>query len=630
MTSIYIGDRAVLADVATLVEHDGADGLIEQRAELTELGPHVFQATLTVRNASDGAITVTRLDSFTATLLGSTWVAHWFTSSWGHEFTPQRGALTDEFDLGTRSGRSSNGTHPWLGLEGHGAAVIVAPAWSGNWHITHTAGGLSAGISPWRFATTLRPGEQAVAPAVVIAVGTSIVDAATALTDAIGRSWIPRSAASDSMRVEWNHWWPYEDAEVSADVIEQNAAIAARIGIRQITLDAGWFGSPGDTFWEDVRGDWDLVNTDRFPDGLAAVGRGVRSLGAVPGIWIEAEAVGPRARLRRDRPEILARTDAPGPDVGDTWSFPARDPQDPGFLGYVCLGSPAGRDFVSDALERAVASIDAEWIKLDFNLDPGAGCTRTDHGHGAKDGLYRHYLGLYEVLDAFRDRHPGVILEACSSGGLRLDLGLARHVHCTFLSDPDYTEHHLQVLWGASHMLPPAAMLHWSWSQWRGDFDPAKLDFATIARDDFDTTLRSAMLQRFGVSLRLPELRSDLLDDLEAHVHCYQDEIAPLLRFGVLVPLTAQPLRDGGGERVPVFRVTDGDRHLIGVTVLPGGTAPVRVSTGLSRETAYRARDLLSGEELVCSDGTILLGLRDGETSRLMLLEPVTSGKDDA
>jgi alpha-galactosidase len=33
----------------------------------------------------------------------------------------------------------------------------------------------------------------------------------------------------------------------------------------------------------------------------------------------------------------------------------------------------------------------------------------------------------------------------------RIDLGLAEHVDCLFLSDPDWTEHHLAYLWKASH-----------------------------------------------------------------------------------------------------------------------------------------------------------------------------------
>jgi len=609
-------------DVVVKQEEDATTQRLTDQHELVSLAPSVVESTLTVRNDSDRPVTVLRMDAFAADLVGTGWTAHWFTSAWGQEFTPHSADLSDEFELETRSGRSSNGAHPWLGLERDGAAIVIAPAWSGNWHMSHRSGRVAAGISPWSFATTLQPGEETIAPSVVVAAASTLTEATVALTGAIGRSWIPRTTASDSMRVEWNHWWPYEDAEINAEIIDRNAEIAARLGIRQITVDAGWFGPSGDTFWEDVRGDWDEVNTDRFPDGLAPVGQRVRDHGAVPGIWLEAEAVGPKSTLRRQHPQLLATSQTAEHDAHDTWSFPPRDPAEPGFLGYVCLGSPAGREFVLNALDAAVDSIDARWLKLDFNLDPGTGCTRTDHGHGARDGLYRHYLGLYEVLDTFRDRHPDVILESCSSGGLRIDLGMARHVHCSFLSDPDYTEHHLQVFWGAAHLLPPAAMLHWSWSQWRGDYAPAKLDFATITIEDFDTTLRAAMLQRFGVSLRLTELRPQLLAHLGDHVRLYLEHIAPILRSGVIIPLTGQPLRDGGGERTPAFRATDGDRHIVAVTVLSGGLPPDIVRTGLDANVRYSARDLVTGQDVVYAHGSLRLVWREGQTSCLVALEP--------
>lgn len=157
---------------------------------------------------------------------------------------------------------------------------------------------------------------------------------------------------------------------------------------------------------------------------------------------MEVEAVGPKAELRRRRPEIMARRQ--GNDQAEPW-----DPADPDFLGYICMGSPEGRAHVAGAFRDLVARTGCKWIKVDFNLDPGCGCTRTDHGHGAGDGLYHHYMGLYEVLDEFRADHPDVLVEACSSGGLRLDTGLIRHLHFAFLSDPDWTEHHLQVVHGA-------------------------------------------------------------------------------------------------------------------------------------------------------------------------------------
>ncbi len=590
-------------------------------------GEDVWELALVLTNAGDSAVTVTRMDPLAAHLAGGRWTTLAFNSAWGDEWRPVTGVTDYHHRLGSRSGRSSHGMSPWLGLEREGVGVVVTPAWSGNWHIDIDEGTrVSAGVSTWQFAVELAPGESVTAPSVVIAVGRSRDAAALALTSAVGRDWIPRSVASDRLDVEWNHWWPYEDVQVTEQVIWDNAAVAADLGIEVATVDAGWFGpSDPSTYWGDYRGDWDVVNTVRFPSGLAALGDGIRSAGIRAGIWAEAEAVGSLAAVRRDRPEIMAHAvDGRRHDPSYGLSSQSLDPHDPTFLGYVCLGSEAGRTFVLESMSAAVTAMGAEWIKLDFNVDPDAGCTRTDHGHGAGDGLFRHYEGLYAVLDAFRERHPEVVLEDCSSGGMRLDLGIARHVHTTFLSDPDYTEHALQVFWGASLVLPPAAILHWSWSQWRGENPSQELDFATLSEERFATTLRAAMLHRFGVSLRLTELRPELLAVLRSHVAIYTSTIADLVRTGTVHRLTAQPQRGGFGERAPAFQLSGEGRHVVAQFVLEGGQTPAAVHPVLDTARAYRATDLATGAELPLGERGIPLDDRAGVvTSWLILVEEI-------
>lgn len=585
----------------------------------TRLAGHdVWELALQLTNGGDRDAVLARLDPVSAGLAGEGWEALAFRSAWGDEFRPEVHDAGGDLFFESRAGRSSHGYVPWVGFERAGAGadpagLVVAPAWSGNWHVDLTEGRtLSAGISDWLFETVLGPGEQLTAPSVVLAVGADRDAAAVALTTAVGDGWTPRSAASDRLDVEWNHWWPYEDVEVDEGVIAANADLATPLGIRQVTVDAGWFGpAEAELSWTRVRGDWDRVNTARFPSGIAALGDRIRAAGARPGIWIEGEAVGRDAQVRRDRPEILAlAVDGRRPDRSYRADTVSLDEDDPAFLGYVCCGSEAGRRFVAESLHRVVAEMGAEWVKLDFNVDPDAGCTRTDHGHGAGDGLFRHYEGLYAVLDEFRERHPEVVLEACSSGGLRLDLGLARHVHTLFLSDPDYTEHALQVLWGAGMLLPPASLLHWSWSQWRGDYPPSRLDFAALTEEEFATTLRAAMLHRFGVSLRLPELRPELTAVLADHVRVHTERIAPIVRDGVLRRLTAQPLRGGRGERRPALQLSapDGSRHVVAAFALPGAQADGDriVLRGLDAGASYRVADAFGGEPTVTGGAELM------------------------
>ncbi len=636
----------VIAQADGAIEVEGRLDGTSMRARWTarRIAGDVWEFGLVLRNAGEDPVRVTRMDPLSLAMAGGDWHTHWFRSAWGDEFRAEHGTTRHDTVLEVRSGRSSHGMVPWLGLEREadapgagGAALIVAPAWSGNWHIHLGAGGfVTAGISPWQLVVELAPGEVITAPSVVIATGSDLDAASLALQAAVRDHWLPRTAFTDSLPVEWNHWWPYEDAEVSEEVIAANATAARELGIQIVTVDAGWFGAAdAASDWQEQRGDWDLVNTERFPSGLPALGQTIRDADVLPGFWIEAEAVGASARLRAEHPELLARaTDGRRHDPSYRTMTVSLDPDDPTFLGYVCLGSEAGRAHVLGSMHRLVETTGARWIKLDFNVDPDAGCTRTDHGHGAGDGLLRHYEGLYAVLDEVRRRHPEIVLEACSSGGLRIDLGLARHVHAFFLSDPDYTEHHLAVAWGASRLLPPLGILHWSWSQWRGDYPPSRVDWSGLGDDAFDTMLRAAMIHRFGVSLRLTELRPSLRRRLAEHVELYREHVAPLVRSGVLLPLTPPPVRGGGGERAPVAQLiapavddADGDRHLVAAFVLPGGTRPQRVRPQrLEPGRSYRVTDLGAHTTRTTSAADLAEGIPldgpDGVTSWLIALDP--------
>ncbi len=602
----------------------------------------VWEWTLRLRNEGPNAVTITRMDPL-ALSLGSGWRVHAYRSAWGDEFRPFSGHAGHDTVLESRSGRSSHGTVPWIGFErGQGtgpgggaspAAVTVAPAYSGNWHIHALAGGaVTAGISPWQFAVELTPGETVVAPSVVVTLASTLDEASLTLQRAVAEAWLPRTPTTDAIPVEWNHWWPYEDQEVTEDVIAANADAASELGFEVATVDAGWFGAPdAGSVWSEQRGDWSSVNTVRFPAGLAALGDRIRQAGLEAGMWIEAEAVGARSALRARLPDAMAHcVEGRRHDPSYRLMTESLDTDDPTFLGYVCLGSETGRRHVRQSISDLITTTGARWIKLDFNIDPDGGCTRTDHGHGSGDGLFRHYEGLYAVLDEVRDHHPEVLIESCSSGGLRIDLGLARHVHTFFLSDPDYTEHHLQVLWGVRNLVPPAGILHWSWSQWRGDYPPAQRDWARVTAAEFDTMLRAAMLHRFGVSLRLPELSDELRDRLRVHVALFRDVLAPLVRDGVLRPLTGTPERGGYGERAPAIQLeAPTGESIVGVYLLDGATRPDRVHPHVDSATVYDVTNLATGHRERATAGALRKGgiALDGPadvTSWLFQLTPAT------
>ncbi|MGU3568271.1 alpha-galactosidase [Paenibacillus sp. A51L] len=518
-----------------------------------------------IRNAAGNPVTIGRIDSFVLPLPRDEWRVEYYASDWGAEFEPRSEPLAGGFMLETRFGRSSKGTHPWMTLyrmDGSGQLLTVSPMWSGNWVMRGEAkaeGGyrISGGLHDWEFAKVLQPGGEFGSVHAAMALGNSGDPDTTAVQFArVGRKhWYPHNAFSRSLPVEWNHWWSYEDRDVNEENFRQNAESAASLGMEVVTLDAGWFGpsEPG-TEWYDYRGDWELVNAARFPGGIRPLSDRIHGLGLKFGLWCEIEAAGKLSSLGERSPAFVARRDG--------------EP-----LGYVCFGNPEAREWAFQTLDRLIADYGCDWVKLDFNLDPQAGCNCTDHGHGPGDGLYEHYTGYYSVLDRIRERYPDIILENCSSGGLRIDLGMMRHTHLTFLSDPDWPEHSLQVFWGAVAMLAPDACLHWSYSEWRGDhpsqtFNPRD---PLLTEKRFDYYTRISMLRGFGFSQKLSEMPERWRRRIADHVKVYKETVRMFVREADLYRLTGQPLREGGGERWAAFQYSLGseDKHLLFTFRLP-------------------------------------------------------------
>lgn len=543
---------------------------------LVELEPRLI-------NRGNVEIVVERLDSLDLRLPFSGLTLLGYSGNWGSEFEPLQFKPYQPFVLESRFGRSSKGHHPWMAmLSDEGEILAVSIAWSGNWVMRFDPLGgqilhFTAGLHDWLFSKRLQPNESFRGAPLVLVTGEDLNAVSRHLARVGRRYWYPQNELSCRLPVEWNHWWPYEDVEINEEVFLANVHKAAELGFEVCTLDAGWFGpAEAGTFWYDYRGDWHLVNSARFPHGIRYLADRVHALGMKFGIWCEIEALGEKARLAVERPDLPALRDG-------------------NRLGYVCMGNPAAREWAYQTLSRLILEWGCDWIKLDFNLDPGAGCNRTDHGHQEGDGLYEHYRGYYQVLTRIRRDFPHVVLENCSSGGLRIDLGMMRQTHVTFLSDPDWAVHDLQIFWGASTMLAPNVLLHWTFSHWRNVDPPPQQRFNPhdphLTRQKWDYYSRISMLGWYGLSQKLPDLPGWLAERVAYHNRLYQTEIRRFIREGDLYRLSAQPLRSGIGERWAVFQyaMPDESEHLLFIFRLPGGEPSyILRPVGLQPERLYR------------------------------------------
>jgi alpha-galactosidase len=170
-------------------------------------------------------------------------------------------------------------------------------------------------------------------------------------------------------------------------------------------MDAGWYAEGA---WWDTVGEW-LPCERRFPDGVRASFDLIKSKNMTPGVWLEPEVMGVHCPLARS--------------FGDDCFFTRHGKRVVDHGRYqLDFRNKKVLEFISSVVDRLIREYGAGYIKLDYNIDAGIG-TETD-ADSFGDGLLAHNRAYLNWLEKMMARYPDVIIEHCSSGGMRLDYGL--------------------------------------------------------------------------------------------------------------------------------------------------------------------------------------------------------------
>lgn len=318
-------------------------------------------------------------------------------------------------------GRSSNLHLPLLtGLvstDPEAEGFFCGLEWSGTWHITMEACGpeqsrLAVGVMVRDL--RLAPGESLDLPAVHLGFFRGGPDAAT---NALRRYLYeqvcpPYDGHPCQPRVSYDHWYGFENA-VNDPEMRRQAKAAAEIGVETFVVDASWF--PGD--YPPGAGNWERVDPAKFPDGLQPLAEYVRSLGMDFGLWFEPEHAIGGSDILRDHPEWFVRS------RGWIEELPSY---------HLNLALREAQDWVIEMVGGWISRLDLRWSRWDYNIEAQPVWDALDPSGKIQ---FAYYKGLYRVLDTLMKEHPLWMVEACASGGRRLDIGTMRRAHTYWFSD---------------------------------------------------------------------------------------------------------------------------------------------------------------------------------------------------
>jgi alpha-galactosidase len=505
------GDESVLL----VVQRDPASGLeVTSRLEHRP-GAAAFRASTAVANRGDAAVTLRFVSSLALGGFGDASIEQAparleLTSArnaWFAEFRWQRMTLEQAgivaigpVGLGNDSSMGS------FGVRGYGSwstgdflpvgAVTdreSGQAWT--WQIEHNgawqwqaldrSGRLYVGLSgptaaDHQWQEVLAPGESFTTVPVGVAVSTDGLDGALAEMTRYRRLIRRPNADNRNCPVIFNDYMNCLMGDPTTEKLLPLVEAARMVGSEYFVIDAGWYSD--EAGWWDSVGEW-LPSTTRFPNGLEEVTDAITAAGMVPGLWLEPEVVGIHSPLVDRLPSgaLFCRDGVPIAENG-RYQLDFRHPEVVKHL--------------DETVDRLIEQFGAGYFKFDYNINIGHG---TDVGGVAPGaGLLGHNRAYTDWLDALFVRHPDLVIENCSSGGMRVDYSQLARLSLQSTSDQTDPLLYVPISAAAPASLAPEQSAVWAYPQ------PEWSDDVNIL------TMVNALLGRIHLSGRL-----DILEEAE-------------------------------------------------------------------------------------------------------------------
>jgi alpha-galactosidase len=363
------------------------------------------------------------------------------------------------------------------------------------------------------------------------------------------------------------------------------ADVAAEIGVERFVIDDGWFGSRRDD--RSGLGDW-YVSEQVWPGGLGRIADYVRARGMEFGLWFEPEMVNLDSDVARAHPDWVIGT-------------PGRMPPPSRAQQVLDVANPDAYAYLFERISSLVTEFGISYLKWDHNRDL-ADPVHRGGPHAGRPAVREQTLAAYRLMSQVRERHPGLEIESCSSGGARIDYGVLEHTDRVWASDCIDPVERVRIVAGTSTLLPFELI---------GAHVGSGRNHVTGRSTDLALRLAVALFGHAGLEWDLtttsPEVRAQLSEWV-----ALAKSVRPLLHTGQLVRIDRPADHD-----TVMYGVVSPDRleALFSIVRLQSGhrsgTAPL-VFDGLDPSVRYRVRRvLMPGEDFHVHGPEVHEGARD-------------------
>lgn len=324
------------------------------------------------------------------------------------------------------------------------------------------------------------------------------------------RRLIAHRAISDRHHpVIFNDYMQCLNADPTTEKLIPQIDAAAEAGCEIFCIDAGWYA--------DKSGWWGTIGSyeeskERFPEGFVKVFDYIRQKGMRPGLWVEPEDIG----IGNEKVTCFD-DDAYFVRHGIRVTERGRHQFD--------MRNEKVRAHLTAIIDRLVADYGVEYFKFDYNIDAGIGTEINSDSFC--DGLYESGLATVEWIDELQAKYPNLIIENCSSGGMRADYMQLQHY--SVQSTTDVWDNNFMVQLAAAAptgVLPEQACI---WCLPKTDF----------TNEQIASTIVNGMFRRIHLSAKTAFLNDEQKAVLHEGIKVYKetrhlvDKLVPFYPLGL-------------------------------------------------------------------------------------------------
>ena len=355
--------------------------------------------------------------------------------------------------VGSIRGISSHQHNPFVMLcephadEDHGTCYGAALLYSGNFEAAAERSQfedarLTLGIHPFHFCWLLEPGQSFTTPEAALVCSPNGFGQMSRQFHRAVRTHLVRDVWRNRRKpVQINSWEAFY-FDYDHQRLLQFAKQAAALGIEMFVLDDGWFGHRDND--SSSLGDW-WANGKKLPGGLSGLSAEIKALGLELGLWIEPEMASEDSQIYQDHPDWVLN--------------PPGRPYTRGRFQLVLDFTRAEvRDYVFQALQTLLDSAQISYLKWDMNRALAQVWSAALPAERQGEVYHRYVLGVYDLLERFRQANPNTLIEGCSGGGGRFDMGMLYYTPQIWCSDNTDAIDRLSIQYGTSFAYPPATM----------------------------------------------------------------------------------------------------------------------------------------------------------------------------